>query len=94
MLGGRGRTKRAVGAMRGIKLPKSSRAGLRLMKMAKKLPKNSGVRRQTERVARSTLGAVPTRGGRPTPRSRAAARQRRAMLRGARVRPRGQARRG
>ena len=81
MLGGRGRTKRAVGSMRGKKI--SGLGALRQRKAAR-----------AARKMASRLGAVPTRGGRPTPRGRAAARQRRAMLKGARGRPRVQARRG
>ena len=94
MLGGRGRTKRAVGSMRGKKI--SGLGALRARKAARaaRTPATPRTQARAARKMASRLGAVPTRGGRPTPRSRAAARQRRAMLRGARGRPRVQARRG
>tara|TARA_Y100000361_G_scaffold148864_1_gene162294 strand:+ start:837 stop:1130 length:294 start_codon:yes stop_codon:yes gene_type:complete len=97
MLGGRGRTKRAVGSMRGKKI--SGLGALRQRKAARAArtpaaPRTPQTQARAARKMASRLGAVPTRGGRPTPRGRAAARQRRAMLKGARGRPRVQARRG
>ncbi len=102
MLGGRGRTKRAVGSMKGLKLPKRGLAKLRMTKALKGAMKTAkGLKTPARRAAgrvSGQLGAVASRGGRPTPRRRSpfgrrAGAQRRAMLRGARGRPRVQARR-
>ena len=100
MLGGRGRTKRAVGSMRGLKVPKRGLARLRATKALKGAMKTAkGLKTPAQRAAgriSGQLGAVASRGGRPTPRRRSPFRRalQRAALRGARGRPRVQARRG
>ena len=100
MLGGRGRTKRAVGSMRGLKVPKRGLARLRATKPLKGAMKTAkGLKTPARRAAgrvSGQLGAVASRGGRPTPRRRSSFRSalQRAALRGARGRPRVQARRG
>ena len=100
MLGGRGRTKRAVGSMRGLKVPKRGLARLRATKALKAAMKTAkGLKPPARRAAgriSGQLGAVASRGGRPTPRRRSPFRRalQRAALRGARGRPRVQARRG
>ncbi len=88
MLGGRGRTKRAIGSMRGLKI-----SGLGALRQRKAARATASRKQATRNLQQAATGAVASRGGRPTPRGRAAARQRRAMLRGARGRPRVQARR-
>ena len=101
MLGGRGRTKRAVGSMRGLKVPKRGLAKLRMTKALRGAMKKKAkglktpARRAAGRIS-GQLGAVASRGGRPTPRRRSPFRRalQRAALRGARGRPRVQARRG
>jgi len=99
MLGGRGRTKRAVGSMRGKKI--SGLGALRQRKAARAArtpaaPRTPQTQARAARKMASRLGAVATRGGRPTPRRRSPFRraQQKAALRGARGRPRVQARRG
>tara|TARA_R100001230_G_scaffold23271_1_gene14161 strand:+ start:338 stop:646 length:309 start_codon:yes stop_codon:yes gene_type:complete len=102
MLGGRGRTKRAVGSMRGKKI--SGLGALRARKAARAArtpatpatPRTPQTQARAARKMASRLGAVATRGGRPTPRRRSPFRraQQKAALRGARGRPRVQARRG
>lgn len=80
MLGGRGRTKRAVGSMRGLKVPKRGLARLRATKALKGAIKTAKAvkapaRRAAGRVS-GQLGAVASRGGRPTPRRRSPFRRR------------------
>ena len=99
MLGGRGRTKRAVGSMRGKKI--SGLGALRARKAARaaRTPATPRTQARAARKMASRLGAVATRGGRPTPRIRSpfrrrASAQQRVALGAARGRPRVQARRG
>ena len=96
MLGGRGRTKRAVGSMRGKKI--SGLGALRARKAARaaSTPATPRTQARAARKMASRLGAVATRGGRPTPRRRSSFRSalQKAALKGARGRPRVQARRG
>ena len=99
MLGGRGRTKRAVGSMRGLKVPKRGLASLRAAKTLRKAMKKKAKGLKTPSTPSIQAQRVPaTRGGRPTPRRRSPFRRRagalqRAMLRGARGGQRVQARR-
>jgi len=97
MLGGKGRTKRAVGSMRGLKVPKRGLAKLRFTKALKGAMKTAkAVKAPARRVTSAQLGAAATRGGRPTPRRRSpfrrrASAQQRVALGAARGRPRVQA---
>ena len=102
MLGGKGRTKRAVGSMRGLKVPKRGLAKLRFTKALKGAMKTAkAVKAPARRVTSAQLGAAATRaaatrGGRPTPRRRSpfrrrASAQQRMALGAARGRPRVQA---
>ena len=96
MLGGRGRTKRAVGSMRGLKVPKRGLAKLRMTKALRGAMKKKAKGLKTPSTPSIQAQRVPaTRGGRPTPRRRSPFRRalQRAALRGARGRPRVQARR-
>ena len=96
MLGGRGRTKRAVGSMRGLKVPKRGLASLRAAKTLRKAMKKKAKGLKTPSTPSIQAQRVPaTRGGRPTPRRRSPFRSalQRAMLRGARGGQRVQARR-
>jgi hypothetical protein len=102
MLGGRGRTKRAVGSMRGKKI--SGLGALRQRKAARAArtpaaPRTPQTQARAARKMAGRLGAVASRGGRPTPRRRSpfgrrAGALQRAALRGARGGQRVQARRG
>ena len=100
MLGGRGRTKRAVGSMRGLKVPKRGLAKLRMTKALRGAMKKKAKGLKTPSPPSIQAQRVPaTRGGRPTPRRRSpfrrrASAQQRVALGAARGRPRVQARRG
>ena len=95
MLGGRGRTKRAVGSMRGLKVPKRGLAKLRMTKALRGAMKKKAKGLKTPSTPSIQAQRVPaTRGGRPTPRRRSSFRSalQKAALKGARGRPRVQAR--
>ena len=91
MLGGKGRTKRAVGSMRGKKIP-----GLGALRQRKAARATASRKQATRNLQQAATGAVASRGGRPAPRRRSPFRRRasvqqRMALGAARGRPRVQA---